>query len=286
MLSERASAKINLTLAVVGRRADGYHLLDSLVAFACDLYDELTLDPGPRLLLRVDGPTAGDAGAADDNLVLKAARALSSVRENVKLGAFHLHKRIPVAAGLGGGSADAAAALRLLARANGIAPDDPALVTAAQMTGADVSTCLASRARIMRGIGDVLGEFCDVAGLKALLVHPGAPCATSAVFAALGIAKGASCGERVEDPPVEAAALRQWIVNGRNDMQSAAIDIVPAIAEALVMLRSTRGCIVARMSGSGATCFGLYEDDEALRSAVEALLRAEPSWRLEPTALM
>ena len=166
MLSERASAKINLTLAVVGRRADGYHLLDSLVAFACDLYDELTLDPGPRLSLRVDGPTAGDAGAADDNLVLKAARALSSVRENVKLGAFHLHKRIPVAAGLGGGSADAAAALRLLARANGIAPDDPALVTAAQMTGADVSTCLASRARVMRGIGDVLGEFCDVAGLE------------------------------------------------------------------------------------------------------------------------
>ncbi|MGH6767640.1 MAG: 4-(cytidine 5'-diphospho)-2-C-methyl-D-erythritol kinase, partial [Xanthobacteraceae bacterium] len=139
--AERAPAKINLTLRIVSRRADDYHDIESLVVFA-DIGDSLTFSPGRMLSLVVRGPTAAAAGAADDNLVLKAARALARRVEGLKLGRFSLTKRLPVAAGLGGGSADAAAALRLLARANRIASDDPRLMQAAQATGADVPVCL------------------------------------------------------------------------------------------------------------------------------------------------
>src|SRR3954471_8086354 len=154
-LVEHAPAKVNLTLAVLGRRADGYHLLDSLVVFA-DVGDSLTLTPGGPLTLNVRGVTAKQAGPVESNLVFKAAKALATEIPNLKLGRFTLDKRLPVAAGLGGGSSDAAAALRLLVLENGLAPGDPRVLDAARATGADVPVCLDPRPRMMRGIGEVL----------------------------------------------------------------------------------------------------------------------------------
>ena len=152
LLIERAPAKINLSLHVRGRRADGWHDLESLVAFA-GIADLLQLEPGPQLSLSVEGPNAQAAGPIDDNLVLKAARALQKQAPDLRLGRFHLLKRLPAAAGIGGGSSDAAAALRLLARLNDIAPDDPRLWAAAADIGSDVPVCLDPRARMMRGLG-------------------------------------------------------------------------------------------------------------------------------------
>ena len=154
-LIEEGRAKVNLTLRVIGRRVDGYHDLESLVAFA-DCADRLTLAPGAELKLITTGPSAGDCGDASDNLVLRAARLLAERVPGLKLGEFTLDKVLPVAAGIGGGSADAAAALRLLARLNGLAPDDPRLLEVALLTGADVPVCLVSRASDMTGVGESL----------------------------------------------------------------------------------------------------------------------------------
>src|SRR6266436_2792294 len=187
--AEKAPAKVNLTLRVLGRRADGYHDIESLVAFA-GVGDALTFTPGGALALAVGGPTAAAAGDVADNLVLKAARALAERVEGLKLGRFTLSKRLPVSAGLGGGSADAAAALRLLARANRMAPDDPRLLQAARATGADVPVCLDPRARLMRGIGDILSDPLDLPKLPAVLVNPGVAVPTRDVFAALKLPAG------------------------------------------------------------------------------------------------
>src|SRR6478736_1295562 len=185
--AERAPAKVNLTLRVVGRRADGYHDLESLVVFA-SVADTLTFAAGRTLALSVGGPAAGASGAVADNLVLKAARALAERVEGVKLGRFVLSKRLPVAAGLGGGSADAAAALRLLARADRIALDDTRLMQAAQATGADVPVCFDPKPRLMRGVGDVLSAPLDLPRLFAVLINPGVAVSTREVFAALNLA--------------------------------------------------------------------------------------------------
>jgi 4-diphosphocytidyl-2-C-methyl-D-erythritol kinase len=185
--AEKAPAKVNLTLRVLGRRADGYHDIESLVAFA-GVGDALTFKPGDDLALTVGGPTGAAAGDVADNLVLKASRALAERVAGVRLGRFTLSKRLPVAAGLGGGSADAAAALRLLARANALAPDDPRLMQAARATGADVPVCLDPRPRRMRGIGDILSDPLDLPRLFAVLVNPGV-----GVAAAAHCARGAAC---------------------------------------------------------------------------------------------
>jgi len=154
-LIENGCAKVNLTLRVVGRRVDGYHDLESVVAFA-DCADRLTLASGPELRLTASGPRAGECGATADNLVIKAARLLGERVAGLTLGEFTLDKQLPVAAGIGGGSADAAAALRLLARANGLASDDERVIEAARLTGADVPVCLSSRACVMTGVGETL----------------------------------------------------------------------------------------------------------------------------------
>ena len=174
-LVENAPAKVNLTLRVVRRRDDGYHDIESLVAFA-DFGDTLSLSRGQELTLTVRGPSAAAAGEGADNLVLKAARALAARCPDIVLGAFRLDKRLPVAAGLGGGSADAGAALRLLAQANGLARDDPRLYAAARATGADVPVCLDARARVMRGIGDLLSAPLSLPPLPAVLVNPAWRC--------------------------------------------------------------------------------------------------------------
>ena len=189
ILVEHAPAKVNLTLAVLGRRADGYHLLDSLVVFAGE-GDRLSFAPGEALSLAVRGLTAKQAGPLDDNLVLKAAKALAAEIPNLKLGRFTLEKRLPVAAGLGGGSSDAGAALRLLARANGIALGDARLQKAARRIGADVPVCVDPRPRRMRGIGEILSAPLSIPKLAAVLVNPGVAVPTKDVFAMLGLKAG------------------------------------------------------------------------------------------------
>jgi 4-diphosphocytidyl-2-C-methyl-D-erythritol kinase len=279
---EKAPAKVNLTLRVVGRRADGYHDIESLVAFA-GVGDSLALTPGRALALDVGGPTAQAAGDIGDNLVLKAARALAERVTGLKLGHFELSKRLPVAAGLGGGSADAAAALRLLARANRIALDDPRLMEAARATGADVPVCLDPRPRLMRGIGDILSDPLDLPRLPAVLVNPGVAVPTRDVFAALNSAPV------VEHAPVvplpKAAALVDEIANGGNDLEGPAIELQPVIAEVLAVLRKLPGCRLARMSGSGATCFGLFDSTHASTTAARTLRVGYPAWWVRPTTL-
>jgi 4-diphosphocytidyl-2-C-methyl-D-erythritol kinase len=280
--AEKAPAKINLTLRVLGRRADGYHDIESLAAFA-GVGDALTFTPGGDLALTVGGPTAAAAGDVADNLVLTAAHALAERVAGLRLGRFTLSKRLPVAAGLGGGSADAAAALRLLARANGLAPHDPRLMQAARATGADVPVCLDPRARLMRGIGDILSDPLDLPRLFALLVNPGVAVATADVFAALAALPAGQSGPAAL--PEGGAALLAEIAGGRNDLEAPAIELEPAIADALAVLRKLPGCRLARMSGSGATCFGLFDSSRAASAAARTLRVAYPTWWVRATVL-
>jgi 4-diphosphocytidyl-2-C-methyl-D-erythritol kinase len=285
--AEPAPAKVNLTLRVVGRRADGYHDIESLVVFA-DVGDTLTFVPARALTLAVRGPTAAAAGDTADNLVLRAARALAERVDGLKLGRFALSKRLPVAAGLGGGSADAAAALRLLARANRMAPDDPRLMAAARATGADVPVCLDPRPRFMRGIGEILSDPLDLPRLAAVLVNPGVAVPTKDAFAALRFERTRNAVAPSLSWPVggqQRAALLAALADDRNDLEAPAIKLAPVIADVLGELRRTSGCRLARMSGSGATCFALFDTRRAATAGAQALRVRHPAWWVRPTAL-
>ncbi|MBV9555595.1 MAG: 4-(cytidine 5'-diphospho)-2-C-methyl-D-erythritol kinase [Pseudolabrys sp.] len=280
-LTERASAKINLTLRVTGRRADGYHTLESLVAFA-DLSDELTLEPGESSL-QVTGEFAAASGASADNLVLKAEAALRAQLGGVKSGRFTLTKNLPVAAGLGGGSADAAAALRLLAKHNGVVLDDRRLMDAARQVGADVAVCLQSKPRIMRGVGDDLGLPLALPRLHTVLVNPGVAVATKDVFAAFD--RRTASAANVTDLPSQREALLAWLASFRNDLTDAACVRAPVIHDVLAALSSLPGCRLARMSGSGATCFALFDDADEASDAAVSLAKLQPKWWVRATVL-
>jgi 4-diphosphocytidyl-2-C-methyl-D-erythritol kinase len=291
-LSERARAKVNLTLAVLGRRADGYHELESLVAFA-DCADTLTLTASDSLTLDVTGPRAAECGDLGDNLVLKAARALGETIPGLTMGAFTLDKHLPAAAGIGGGSADAAAALRLLARANHLSLDDPRLAAAARATGADVPVCLLSSACVMEGAGE---EISPVALPKfpAVLVNPGVPVATRDVFAALRLKPGEKTWRGRDyvptdvDLPSTADSIPEWLLAikaGGNDLETPATWIQPVINDVLAALLRSDGRRLVRMSGSGATCFGLFVDAAAAQAAVREIRAKEPRWWVEATTL-
>lgn len=282
-----APAKVNLTLRVLGRRADGYHLIDSLVAFA-DVGDHLTFESGERLDLVVHGPTEPEAGPLEDNLVLKAARALANEIPALKMGRFTLDKQLPVAAGLGGGSSDAAAALRLLAQANGIPADGAPLMRAAAATGADVSVCLDPRARRMRGIGEIVSAPIDLEALPAVLVNPRVSAPTREVFAELGLQPGAQVNtQRVTDDSSRLSPQQLWteLEASGNDLEAPAVRLHPRIKHVLDGLRELEGCRLARMSGSGATCFALFATRDAADAGARALRSANPSWWIAPTSL-
>ena len=288
-LVESAPAKVNLTLRVLGRRADGYHDIESLVAFA-DVGDRLALTPGDAMTLTVVGPAAARIGAEADNLVTKAARALAASVPGLQAGAFRLEKYLPAAAGLGGGSADAAAALRLLAQANKLAHDDPRLRDAARATSADVPVCLDPRPRLMRGIGEILSAPLPMPHLHALLVNPGVAVPTKLVFS--GWTPSAN-PIRVLGTTADLAApkmqneeqLLDWLVGEANDLETAAIKLEPVIAEVLASLRAAAGCRLARMSGSGATCFALFSSLKETASAGEKLRTQFPNWWVNETVL-
>ncbi|MGN6573845.1 MAG: 4-(cytidine 5'-diphospho)-2-C-methyl-D-erythritol kinase [Pseudolabrys sp.] len=275
-----APAKINLTLRIVGRRADGYHELESLVAFA-DVGDRLVFTPGTATTLDVDGPFSAVCGDTADNLVLKAAAALAARVPGLKGGAFRLDKRLPVASGIGGGSSDAAAALRLLARANGIATDDPRLAEAALSVGADVPVCLAARARVMRGIGEVLDAPLALPRLPAVLVNPGIATATRDVFRAFA----GMHGETTPLGDVPREGLVDFLHAHGNDLTPAAIACVPVVGEVIDVLAALPGARLARMSGSGSTCFALFDAAAAAANAADALTQAYPDWWVAAASL-
>lgn len=280
----RAPAKVNLTLRVGRRRPDGLHEIDSLVVFS-NIADELSLDPSRPRDLEMLGPLRADCGPAADNLVLKAAAALAARVFDLKIGRFSLIKRIPVAAGLGGGSADAAAALRLLAEANGLASDDPRLLDAASATGADVPVCLDPRPRLMRGAGEVLSAPLPLPPLAAVLVNPGVALPTRDVFDAFDRAQA---GQTPQPGPPSFNArdeLVAFVQTQPNDLEAAAISLQPAIGDALSALRGLPSCLLARMSGSGATCFGLFDTQAAASSAAGQLRAAHADWWIEETTL-
>jgi 4-diphosphocytidyl-2-C-methyl-D-erythritol kinase len=284
-----APAKVNLTLRVTARRADGLHELESLVAFAA-IADRLSLAPGGPLGLDLSGPLRGGCGPLTENLVLKAARALAAQIPGLRLGHFVLRKRIPVAAGLGGGSADAAAALRLLAEANGRALSDPRLMAAARQTGADVPVCLDPWPRVMRGIGEVLSAALHLPNLPAVLVNPGMALATKDVFAAFDRSQDRSRHHSLmeatpSDIPNRHAALLAWLSEQTNDLEAAAVSLQPAVGKVLAALHALPQCRLARMSGSGATCFALCDSAAAAKAAARALRAAQPDWWIEATSL-
>lgn len=263
-ISEHAPAKVNLTLHVTGRRADGYHLLDSLVMFA-DIGDRVTVAPGASRL-EVRGPLAGGVPVGADNLVLRAAAMMGAEAE------ITLEKHLPVAAGIGGGSSDAAACLRALSRMTGAdLPNDTVPL------GADVPVCLLARAARMRGIGEDVTPLSGMPALDAVLVNPGVGVPTPAIFRRL---------DQRDSPPMPAVVpgfgtaedLTRWLARQRNDLEAAAMAEAPVIADVLRQIAGTDACRLARMSGSGATCFGLYPDVRCARVAAEMLRRAHPDW--------
>ena len=273
LAAETAPAKVNLFLHVVGRRSDGYHLLDSLAVFPV-IGDTLRAAPADSLSLALEGPFGSALRAEPDNLVLRAARGLAALT-GVRAGArLTLVKTLPVASGIGGGSADAAAALRLLGRLWGVAPAAAALRALASRLGADVPVCLAGRPSRMGGVGEILSPAPDLPAFGLVLVNPGVAVSTPDVFRArIG---GFSAPAVLPSGWPDAAAMARDLAALTNDLEPPAVALCPAIATVLAVLRATPGCLLARMSGSGATCFGLYADPAAAARAASALAR--PGW--------
>lgn len=283
-LTERAPAKVNLTLRVLGRRADGYHELSSVVAFA-GTGDRLSLTPGGELALALAGPGAPVLAEDRDNLVLRAARELRTRVPGLIVGRFGLNKRLPIAAGIGGGSSDAAAALRLLARANHIAPDDPRLYEAALATGSDVPACLYGRSCLMAGRGEAITPL-DLPRFGAVLVNPRVPIPTAEVFRALVLAPGARLADAPAVPAFASrAATVAWLAGEPNDLEPPAHRLAPVLDEVAAALRATPGALLARMSGSGATLFALYEDCRAAARAAKQVAGKHPAWWVKSTIL-
>jgi len=281
----RARAKINLTLHILGRRENGYHDLESLVTFAA-FGDELTLVEGPQLALILSGPQSATLKNDPDNHILKATLALSMRVKNLRVGKFHLVKSLPLASGMGGGSADAAAALRLLAKLNHLSLDDPRVRETALETGADVPVCLESRSRMMRGIGDALDAPITLPQLFALVVNPLKTSATPDVFSKIGLARGemhkAPLHPRFTDKMSDDSFFKA-LDAGRNDMEEAAIALQPAIGDVKKAIASLPSCRLTRMSGSGATVFGLFPSCRATAAAARLLKREHPEWWIKPT---
>ncbi|MBL8698556.1 MAG: 4-(cytidine 5'-diphospho)-2-C-methyl-D-erythritol kinase [Alphaproteobacteria bacterium] len=274
-----APAKLNLYLHVLGRRADGYHLLDTLFAF-CSIGDVVEASVDASLSLVIEGPFAAGLSAGDDNLVLRAARALAPPGGG-RGARLRLIKNLPVAAGLGGGSADAAATLRALVELWDLRLDPRRLAEIAASLGADVPACLLGRPAFAAGVGDELAEAPPLPHCGVVLCNPGAPLRTPDVFARR--VGGFSPSARFESAPADAQDLARLLRARRNDLTPGAVSLAASIAGALHALERSPGCRVARMSGSGATCFALYDDAEAAARAASALARAQPGWWVAAT---
>lgn len=285
-LTELAAAKINLTLEILGRRPDGYHELVSLVAFA-RTGDRLSLVPGRAFELRVEGPFAAAIGA--DNLVERAVRRAQEHQPALQSGAFRLEKILPVAAGLGGGSADAAAALRLIAQANPEHAGALDLHRVSAELGADVTVCLEQRAALMWGVGEQVARVAPLPETFVVLVNPGVTLATADVYAALDAPPLED--ERVPAPADapgrfrDLDALLAFLEARRNDLETPALRLAPEIAEARAVLNETDGCRLVRLSGSGGTWFGIFATRAEAEQAAKRIARGRPDWWVVASSL-
>lgn len=272
--SELAPAKINLALHVLGRKDDGYHELDSIVAFA-DVADRLTFTEAPDWRLHITGPFARALPLGDDNLVLKAARAFAAAYPGQD-GTYRitLEKNLPVASGIGGGSADAAACLKALSSLAGVSDD---LAKLACGLGADVPVCLVGKTCRMRGVGESIDILDDIEPMPAVLVNPGLALATVDVFAGLALQPGAKGFSGL-------APDADWSSH-RNDLTVPALTLAPVIGKVLAALRAEADVRFARMSGSGATCFGIFASPEAADEAARRIAGAHPDWWVVPTTI-
>ncbi|MEM6557942.1 MAG: 4-(cytidine 5'-diphospho)-2-C-methyl-D-erythritol kinase [Pseudomonadota bacterium] len=289
-LTEHAPAKINLSLHVGPPNESERHNLVSLVTFAdTDASDIVTAEPASHFSLAVDGPFARQSGPAKDNLVLKAARAMNDALDgNAPPLAFRLQKKLPCAAGIGGGSADAGAALRLIVRAHGGETAQTMAEAVAPLLGGDVLACFRSFPGFMAGEGETFEPVLSVPRLPALLVNPGIACPTGAVFKAYDEV----APEQIpEHPPLpdNRTALRAFVSwlndNTRNSLQSPAMSMHPEITKVLAALQSMTGARMVRMSGSGATCFALFESMEQAEAAEQSLCRQYPDWWVQSSLL-
>lgn len=276
-LTALAPAKVNLFLHVGPVAGDGYHPLASLVAFA-DVGDGVTVAPADRLSLDVTGPF-GQGLDSPDNLILTALRALGEAAEIGEPGLrVTLDKQLPVAAGLGGGSSDAGAALRLTREALNMTADDAALSQVANIVGADGPMCLFPRTAWAEGRGDVLTLEPKLPPLHTVLVNPGVPSPTGAVYCAYDAGPVASADRPAPPADWSVETVIDWLATQRNDLQDPAIALEPAIGEALSAVAATPGVALARMSGSGATVFGLCFDADAAAMAADRLSAWRPGW--------
>lgn len=278
-----ARAKINLSLNILGKRNDGYHELESLVVFA-DFGDRLELDCSKPLGLSIEGPFGQKTGDIKNNLILKAVDHLVKHYPDLCVGHFTLVKEIPVAAGLGGGSSDAAAALQLLAKANNNTLDEPVLFNIAKNIGADVPICLKGRACFMKGIGDRLEEELDLPELYAVLVNPGYAVTTGDVFKELAAPAWHANHVLAEKFDIKADFIA-WLKAQRNDLETPAIKLQLKIADVLTVLAQTLNPQIVRMSGSGATCFAVYETEDVATQAEQILKKQYQDWWIRSVIL-
>lgn len=288
MFTELAKAKINLTLEVLGKRPDGYHELSSLVAFA-SFGDTLEFTPGAAFSLETDGPMA--AAIDGPNLIEKTVTLMrerfagADGAAGLGLGHYRLTKRIPVAAGLGGGSSDAAAAMRAMLKAcPSVQPGAGELRAIAARIGADVPVCLEQQAALMTGIGEQIHGLSERVSTPAVLANPGVKLATKDVFAILAAPPLPGQSAREPDLP-RPGELRAYILRSRNDLEPPARRLSPVIGEVLGALKAGAGCWLSRLSGSGATCFGLYETDAQAGAAADSLRLAHPEWLVVAAAI-
>lgn len=273
-IEEFALAKVNLFLHVTGRRDDGYHLLDSLVAFA-DVGDRVAVTDAPLLSLSYAGPFADALPRPAQNLIVQAASALRDAFGIDAGVSITLEKNLPVASGIGGGSADAAAALRGLCQLWDIRLDDPRVAEVALSLGADVPVCLAGNTCIMRGIGEDLHPVRGVGPFAAVLVNPGIDVPTPAVFKAR---KGWFSNAVDWPDQIMPDDVISRLSEAHNDLEHPAIELEPGIGDVLSALNGTPDVLLARMSGSGATCFGIYENGDTAERAAEQLKTAHSDW--------
>ncbi|WP_374654644.1 4-(cytidine 5'-diphospho)-2-C-methyl-D-erythritol kinase [Dongia sp.] len=270
-----ARAKINLYLHVVGRRADGYHLLDSLIVFA-ETGDDISVAPAGDLSLTIDGPFGGGLDGSSGNLVMRAAMALRDLTGTRRGAAIHLTKNLPLASGIGGGSADAAATLSALVDLWQVRPERAKLYRLAEKLGADVPVCLDGRPSFVGGIGEDIVPAGALPPTHILLVNPLVETPTPAVFKAR---RGDfSSAARWSSPPVAARDLAAFLATRRNDLTPPAILVAPVVADVLAAIAGTPDCLLSRLSGSGATCFGLYETAAAAETARRRIAAEQPAW--------
>lgn len=279
---EAAPAKINLYLHVTGKRADGYHLLDSLVVLA-DVGDQITASPSDTLSLEYTGPFAANLPPSENNLVLHAAERLRDVFDIRKGAVLTLNKALPVASGIGGGSADAAATLRALCHLWELDATHPRIAALALSLGADVPVCLQGQNAIMRGIGEDIQTVDHVPPLNLILVNPGVEVSTPAVFQARAgeFSKPTSMPGNFAHAP----AFHSFLGATRNDLEPPAIGLQPVIGDGLEALRALPDLVLARMSGSGATCFGIAKNADAAHAGAHALSSSHPTWWVQATSV-